>query len=71
MPIACIYHKTQGMKVVSFEEREKLVASGEWFRHPNDLKEKEHEEPIRQQSQQGRKHAKHASKKNGSGTFSE
>lgn len=50
MPLACIYHKTLPMRVVSLEEREKLVALGEWFKHPNCeklIEEPKYEEPIR------------------------
>lgn len=50
--LACIYHKSLGMRVVDNDTRERLVASGEWFRHPNDLKIKEQndEKPIRQRT---------------------
>lgn len=36
--ISCAYHPFDDMIVVDDEELEKLVASGEWFRHPNDAK---------------------------------
>lgn len=35
MPLTCVYHKTDGMRVVSFNERDDLTATGEWFDHPN------------------------------------
>lgn len=57
MPLACIYHKTEKMRVVSFEERDKLVASGEWFKHPNCeklIEESKHEEPIRRSTRKRR-----------------
>lgn len=38
MLVACIYHATLPMQVVSYEDRDRLVATGEWFRHPNDAK---------------------------------
>lgn len=52
MPLACIYHKELPMRVVTFEEREKLVATGEWFKHPSCKseiikEESNHEKPIR------------------------
>ena len=54
VPLACIYHKKQPFRVVSFAERDKLLATGEWFAHPSckqDIKEEviNHEKPIRQQ----------------------
>ncbi len=36
--ISCAYHPFDDMRVVSDEELEIMVASGEWFRHPNDAK---------------------------------
>ena len=53
MPLACVYHKTEKMRVVSFDERERLLETGQWFKHPNDVnktitvEETKHEEPIR------------------------
>jgi hypothetical protein len=57
MPIACIYHKELPMRVVSFEERERLVATGEWYRHPSckpeiTKEEPNHEKPIRRKPKQ-------------------
>lgn len=54
MTIACVFSPTEPMRVVSFEEREKLIATGLWFRHPNEAKEvrKKHEEQIRRNSEQ-------------------
>jgi len=65
MPIACIYHKTQPMKVVTFEEREKFLATGEWFKHPNCeklIEVNEHEKPIRQRTRKRRRNAEHETK---------
>jgi hypothetical protein len=52
MSLCCIYHKTQGMRVVEDEDRDLLVASGDWFDHPNQVNEEvnKNEKPIRQQS---------------------
>ena len=58
MPLACIYSPTEKMRVVTLEEREALVASGKWFKHPNDVhaikKDINHEEPIRQRTRKRR-----------------
>lgn len=57
MPLACIYSPTEKMRVVTLEERETLVASGKWFKHPNDVhvkKDINHEEPIRQRTRKRR-----------------
>jgi hypothetical protein len=64
MPLACIYHPTDGMRVVTLEEREKLVASGQWFRHPKDILKKEvkNEKPIRQYTRQRRSNAEYPTK---------
>lgn len=35
----CVYHSHQKMRVVSDEEKAKLLATGEWFDHPNKAKE--------------------------------
>lgn len=52
MPLACIFSPTEKMRVVTFEERDKLVATGKWFAHPNDIlkKELDNEKPIRQRT---------------------
>lgn len=31
----CVYHAKDDMRVVEDDEKEKLIASGEWFDHPN------------------------------------
>lgn len=36
--ISCAYHPFDEMQVVEDEELEKMIASGEWFRHPNEAK---------------------------------
>jgi len=69
MPIACVYHKTEPMRVVTFEEREKLLATGEWFKHPNDVnkqKEIEHEKQIRRGTRKRRVNGECTSEKIGS-----
>jgi hypothetical protein len=35
----CIYHPFQKMRVVDDEEKAYLIATGEWFEHPNQAKE--------------------------------
>jgi len=35
----CVYHPTLEMQVVEDEEKDKLIASGVWFMHPNEAKE--------------------------------
>ncbi len=65
MPLACIYHKVKGMRVVPIEDRDTLVASGEWFKHPNCeklIEESKHEESIRQRTRKRRSNAEHSSK---------
>ncbi len=34
MSLTCIYHPTLKMRVVNFEERDKLIESGIWFDDP-------------------------------------
>lgn len=36
--INCIYHPFHKMRVVDDEEYQKLLATGEWFKHPNEAK---------------------------------
>jgi len=64
MPLACIYSPTEKMRVVTLEEREELVATGKWFRHPNDVhvikKDINHEKPIRQRTRKRRIDDEHA-----------
>lgn len=35
----CVYHPHQKMRVVSDEEKEELLATGEWFDHPTKAQE--------------------------------
>ncbi|HXK00706.1 MAG TPA: hypothetical protein VNF93_02330 [Buchnera sp. (in: enterobacteria)] len=37
--INCIYHPVYPMRVVDDEEYEKLLATKEWFKHPNEAKQ--------------------------------
>lgn len=46
VPLACVYHRELPMRVVTYEERDRLVASGEWFNNPN-CEENRHEKPLR------------------------
>jgi hypothetical protein len=34
----CIYHPTNDMRVVEDDEYETLLATGVWFKHPNEAK---------------------------------
>lgn len=47
--INCIYHPVYPMRVVDDEEYAKMLASGEWFKNPNEAKEvrKDYETQIR------------------------
>jgi hypothetical protein len=67
MPLVCVFHPVYNMRVVTYPEREELVASGQWFNHPNDAKKvrEQHEEQIRRESEQGCEHGEHTSKPNG------
>lgn len=60
MSLCCVYHKTQGMRVVENEDRDLLVGSGEWFDHPNQVnkEENENEKPIRQYAVKRRRNGK-------------
>ena len=65
MPLACVYHKTEKMRVVSFDERNEMVASGEWFNHPSCKtiettdKEIKDEKQIRRRARKGRSNGEH------------
>jgi hypothetical protein len=37
--LMCVYHPVNEMKVVEEEEGEELIATGVWFKHPNDAKD--------------------------------
>lgn len=64
MPLTCLYHKIAEIRVVKDAEVDDLVATGQWFKHPNDIKEKDttNEKPIRRNSKQRRKHGEFSSK---------
>lgn len=70
MPLVCIFHPVDDMRVVTFAERDELVASGRWFNHPNDAKKvrEYHEEQIRRESGEGCVNGEHSPKPNGSRT---
>ncbi len=56
--INCIYHPVFPMRVVEDDEYDKLLASGEWFKHPLEAKNmrKDYEEQIRRDTRKrGRK----------------
>lgn len=36
----CVYHPVDQMRVVDDAERDRLVATGYWFNHPNEAKQK-------------------------------
>lgn len=50
--INCIYHPVYPMRVVNDEEYEQMLASGEWFKHPNEAKQvrNDYEKQIRRDS---------------------
>lgn len=70
MSLCCVFHKVYPMRVVEDLQREVMVATGEWFKHPNCKTEKElnNEKPIRQQPRKRRSDAKHSSKETGIST---
>ncbi len=35
MTVACVYNKKREMRVVSFDDRNRLLSTGEWFNNPN------------------------------------
>ncbi len=47
----CVYHPVDEMRVVTDEDRDKLLASGAWFDHPQDAKNmrEDYEKQIRKQ----------------------
>lgn len=50
--INCIYHPEFDMRVVDDDEYEKLLATGQWYKHPDEAKQmrgKENERTIRKQ----------------------
>lgn len=62
MSLSCIYHKSQPFRVVEDEIAEELLATGEWFTHPNCIKEEiNHEEQIRQRTRKRRSNGKDSS----------
>ncbi len=70
MPLACVYHKSQPMRVVTPDEREQMVATGEWFKHPScKQEESKHEEPIRRKSRKGKHDSECPPEKTGSGAL--
>jgi hypothetical protein len=68
MPLACIYDKEGKYRVVPIEQREQLVASGEWFSHPKGYLNKEikHEKQIRQQPRKRRSNGENSPQSIGS-----
>lgn len=62
MSLCCIYHKEFPMRVVEDDVGDQMVTTGEWFNHPNCIKEENyHEKQIRQQPRKRRKHGENAS----------
>ncbi len=64
---SCLYHPTQGMRVLEeseHDEYERLLETGVWFNHPLKAKEwrEDYEKQIRQQPRERRSNAKHPSK---------
>ena len=72
MSLACVYHKTQPMRVVEDDVREEMVATGEWFKHPLDVhkikEEGNHEKQIRQRTGKRRNNGQDSPNTHGSGT---
>ncbi len=67
MPLVCIFNEN-GTEVVTYEERDKLVATGRWFKHPNDVhakKDIQDEKPIRRKPKQRNCDSQRSSKQNG------
>lgn len=64
MSLTCLYTKDLSIRVVEDEEVDEMLKSGMWFKHPNDVKQKElkDEKPIRQQSRKRCSDSKHSSK---------
>lgn len=63
----CVYHISQPFRVVEDDEKEALLATGDWFDHPNKpkenqkLKEEQKEEEIEHEIQP-KKRGRHAKK---------
>lgn len=60
---SCLYHPTDGMRVIeadNYEEYKRLLETGVWFNHPNKAKEmrNHHEEQIRQHPIKRRRNVK-------------
>ena len=54
----CIYHPDYGMRVVEDDEYERLLLSGGWFKHPNDIKkigDNEHEVQFKREHNEKRR----------------
>ncbi len=71
MSISCIYHATLGMRVVKDEDKQALLDTGAWFRHPNDVgKVKEIKEQdngqIRRQPRKRKSDCEHPTSTHGS-----
>lgn len=52
MALNCVYHPTKDMRVVEDDVKAELLATGEWYDHPNkakEAKEKKNERQIRRQ----------------------
>ncbi len=73
MPLACIYHPFEKMRVVPINEVDKWVATGNWFTHPTEAKKVRdyHEEQIRRKSEQGSRNGKRKTKSPSDGTHAE
>lgn len=68
MSLCCVYHKSRPFRVVEDELADQLVATGEWFKHPNDVLVKEdskNEKQIRQQPRKRCGNGEHPSKADG------
>lgn len=52
---SCVYHPTEEMRVVDEEEFERLLATGYWFKHPNEAKKMREEYERQINEKHGRK----------------
>jgi len=65
MQLTCLYHPVNEMLVTDDEEQfNRLLASGVWFKHPNQAKEMriKHEKQIRSECGKGRVNSKRKTK---------
>lgn len=66
----CIYHPTSEFRVVEDEEYEELLATGVWFKHPNEAKEMRatYEQRLHDEKRKGSSNRKPKTRDGGSAT---